>query len=109
MSTGQRQWDGTGNDALPDQAMGFYYVADHSVGPYCEALSWGAERLGFAVGKRGTYHGMYCGPRGPPRQLASLVGFNATRSTARTARSILRPSSATIFQLNDEGLVARFI
>jgi hypothetical protein len=44
--------------------MTSHHVADFSVGPYFEALPRGEERLGFAVGKWGAYHGMYCGSRG---------------------------------------------
>lgn len=49
---------------MPDQAMGLHHVTDYSVGPYGEALPRGKKAPGFAVGKRGAYHGMYCGPLG---------------------------------------------
>lgn len=64
VSTAQRRLAGTGDEAVPDHAMGLHHVTDYSVGPYGEALPRGKKAPGFAVGKRGAYHGMYCGPLG---------------------------------------------
>jgi hypothetical protein len=51
------------DDAIAREAVGTYRVADHSVGPYCEALARREIRLRLAVGQYGGHHDMHPGPR----------------------------------------------
>jgi hypothetical protein len=41
---------------MAGHAVGPYRVADYGVGPDCEGLSGGEERLRLAVGKRDVHH-----------------------------------------------------
>ena len=89
-----------GDDAVTEQAVAAYRVADHSVGPYREALAGGEECRCLTAGEQDADHGVFSGSGrrmliagDDRREVAAVMRLEnaATSRRSSPAISIRRP------------------